>query len=100
MVFNTLIGAAALAIVAVLFVMLGRWMKRKQLAKEPVAEMSEVADTPNVVHVAEETAEAVTTGSAPETETETVAAAPEAAVEVVVKEEAVEMEAVSGEDVL
>jgi len=100
MVFAALIGAAALAIIAVLVVMLGRWMKRKQPAKEPVAEMSEVADTPNVVHVAEETAEAVTTGTAPETETETVAAAPEAAVEVVVKEEAVEMEAVSGGDVL
>jgi len=100
MVFAALIGAAALAIVAVLAVVLGRWMKRKQPAKEPVAEMSEVADTPNVVHVAEETAEAVTTGTAPETETETVAAAPEAAVEVVVKEEAVEMEAVSGGDVL
>jgi len=100
MAFAALIGAAALAIIAVLVVMLGRWMKRKQPAKEAVAEMSEVADTPNVVHVAEETAEAVTTGSAPETETETVAAAPEAAVEVVVKEEAVEMEAVSGGDVL
>jgi len=100
MVFAALIGAAAFLFVAVLVVMLGRWMKRKQLAKEPVAEMSEVADTPNVVHVAEETAEAVTTGTAPETETETVAAAPEAAVEVVVKEEAVEMEAVSGGDVL
>jgi len=100
MVFIALIGAAALLFVAVLFVVLRRWMKRKQPAKEPVAEMSEVADTPNVVPVAEETAEAVTTGTAPETETETVAAAPEAAVEVVVKEEAVEMEAVSGGDVL
>jgi len=71
--FTALIGTAVLAIVAVLFVVLRRWMKRKQSAKESVTEMSEVADTPNVVHVAEETVEAVTTGTTPETATEIVA---------------------------
>jgi len=87
--FTALIGTAVLAIVAVLFVVLRRWMKRKQSAKESVTEMSEVADTPNVVHVAEETVEAVTTGTTPETATEIVAT--ETVVEVVVEEEAVEM---------
>merc|ERR1712113_565721 len=56
----TLIGAVVVVVIALLSVVMRGRTKREQTAKETVVEMSEVVDTPKVVHVADDTVEVPT----------------------------------------
>jgi len=62
----TLIGAVVVVVIALLFVMMRGRTKKEQTAKETVAEMSEVVDAPQVVHVADDTVEVPTETAVPE----------------------------------
>merc|ERR1711972_723124 len=86
----TLIGAVVVVVIALLFVMMRGRTKKEQTAKETVAEMSEVVDAPNVVHVADDTVEVPTESAVAEPSIpETTANGMEEAVEVKVNTESV-----------
>merc|ERR1712190_5532 len=85
----TLIGAVVV-VIALLFVMMRGRTKKEQTAKETVAEMSEVVDAPQVVHVADDTVEVPTeTAVAEPSMPETTVNGMEVAVEVEVNTESV-----------